>query len=78
MQLDTGQGVFCRSGIGDQERNDLLRIPQQNCGRTGLSAGLLPPLPWSAWAMRLQVIVDHSHLLGALEPHSSWEKIICF
>lgn len=42
----------------NQERSDLLWIPQQIVAESGLVPGFLLPWPRSAWPMQLQVVVD--------------------
>lgn len=54
------QGRECFADQESETRREVIcpGFHSKNCGRTWLSARLLPPLPWPAWAMQLQVIVD--------------------
>lgn len=66
----------------------MTRIPRQIVAEPGSALGFSLSSPWSVCATQLQMAGDgtrrwmlasqcHSHLLGGLEPHSSWELIIC-
>ena len=67
----------------------MTRIPRQIVAESGSALGFSLSSPWSVCATQLQMVGDgthrsmlasqrHSHLLGGLEPYSSWELIICF